>query len=1197
MICDGEFIHTNGPISIGATALTLNGSVTFPASAGNGSMTGSATSSLNIGGSGAITHSLFMSQSGNAAHTLGSFMFNRALETIVLGTPLIVTTFEHVNGNIDLGGTSLTLNGDVTFPAGMSNGSFIGSTTSSLTIGLSAALVTNPLLLSQTNAGTRTLSFFSINRIAQTLTLGSNLIIADRFTQTNGIIDLNGKSLSVGGTIAFPALITNGYLIGSPASTLCITGTGAISNSLKLDQATTSGRTINTFSLNHTGGTLVLGTDVVCNGPFVHTTGTITLGSTLLTLNGAVTFPLAATDGSMTGSASASVIIAGSGTIANALFLSQANAAARTLGNFSFDRAGETLALGNPIIVNTFDHISGIMDLAGTSLTLNGPVTFPTNILNGSFAGSLTSSLSIGTSTNSITNQLLFSQANAGSKSLSLFTLNRTGETLTLGNDLIVSDGFTQTNGTIDLGGKSLSIGGTIVFPSNIANGSLIGSLTSSLSITGNGAVSNSLKLDQGSQANRTIDFFNLDHTGGTITLGNNLVCNGEFIHTNGTLAIGGTSLSLNGAIVFPASSSNGLVTGSTTSSVSIAGSGSITNSLFMNQVNAAARTFNNLVIDRAGATVGLGDPLIINSFTQTNGSINLNGTSLTLNAAITFPASFSNGAFIGSVTSSVTIAGSGAIVNPLRMDQSNASNLSLYDLTMNRTGQTLNIGNELEIRNSMVPTRGTIATGGFVKLKADATRSAMVGVVGGSIAGNLSVETFAPGGFTGWTHLGPSGVNGLTVANWEGQIIMTCSGCPNDEYSAGGYFVSIQGYNEGGAGDAAYIPLSYSSSLTRGLGYWVYMGTGSLTTAAVTYSVSGPAVSGNVALPLTVSANSGFNLLSNPYPSPIDWDLVAGDAANANITGAAYFYNPDLGQSISYVGGVSNPSGYIANGVIPMGQGFYVQASAAGNITFRETHKSIQNTSANPLLKPQQTNTVGDLFRLSVLGPYGDYDETAIRFHPDATSDFDRLLDARKLFQTPGFVGTSPTYSRYTTISSRTGNEDYAINSLPANETGELVLPLLVKAQITGTFIISPLDIQHLNANSCLILNDKLLNYQHDLQTGAYTCHISDTTSTPRFELIFCANPVLGIPASGELNHVVIGQNNGSVIVSTSYNCSTKSVISVYNYLGQKIIADTETEGKENFVKLNVDGNSRQMVVVRVTSDKAQVTRKLYIE
>jgi hypothetical protein len=193
--------------------------------------------------------------------------------------------------------------------------------------------------------------------------------------------------------------------------------------------------------------------------------------------------------------------------------------------------------------------------------------------------------------------------------------------------------------------------------------------------------------------------------------------------------------------------------------------------------------------------------------------------------------------------------------------------------------------------------------------------------------------------------------------------------------------------------------------------------------------------------------------------------------------------------------------------------------------------------------------------------------------------------------------VGTSPTYSRYTTISSRTGNEDYAINSLPANETGELVLPLLVKAQITGTFIISPLDIQHLNANSCLILNDKLLNYQHDLQTGAYTCHISDTTSTPRFELIFCANPVLGIPASGELNHVVIGQNNGSVIVSTSYNCSTKSVISVYNYLGQKIIADTETEGKENFVKLNVDGNSRQMVVVRVTSDKAQVTRKLYIE
>ncbi len=856
------------------------------------------------------------------------------------------------------------------------------------------------------------------------------------------------------------------------------------------------------------------------------------------------------------------------------------------------------MVLGNPLIVNTFAQTNGNINLNGTLLTLNAAVTFPATITNGSFIGSTTSSLTIATSTALVTNSLLMSQTNNNTRSLAAFSINRTGQTISLGNDLSVTNSFVQTNAIINLNGRALSISGVITFPAAITNGAFQGSSTSSLTIGGAGVITNSLKMVQTNATTRTLNSLTVNHTGGTTALGNNLICESEFIHSNGPITIGATSLTLNGTITFPVAATNGSFTGSATSSLSIGGSGTISNSLFMSQASAAARTLNNFVMNRVSQTMVLGNPLIVNTFAQTNGNINLNGTLLTLSNVITFPASITNGSFIGSFTSSLTVNGTGAITNTLKMDQSNSSHLSLYDLILNRTGQTLTIGNPLEIRNSITPTLGNLVTGGFVKLKSDATRSGMVGTVGGTISGNISVETFAPGGFTGWTNLGPSGVTGLTVANWEGQIPMTCLSCPYNEYALGSYFVSIQGFNEAGVGTAAYVPLSYTSALTRGNGYWVYVGNSTNTTTAITYSVNGPVVSGNVLIPLTVSANSGFNLVSNPYPAPIDWDVVRADGANTNVGGAVYVYNPDLGLSISYAAGVSSPSGYLTNGVIPMGQGFYVQATSSTNLTFRETHKSNQNTSTNPLLKQARTSSIGDVFRLSVVGSNLDYDETVIRIHPDATSGFDNDLDAYKIFETPGYLGTSSIYSKYTTISSQVAGDDYSINSFSNHETKNIVVPILVKVQATGTFVISPIDLQNFPSNSCVILKDKLLNRNHDLRTGSYTCAINDTTSAPRFELTICEIPT-SINKINETfdNGVIIGQDDlSNVFINTKYNNGGKTVISVYNILGQKIMSDTEMEGDENSVKLNLSQVTNQLIVIKVAHDNEVITKKVYI-
>ena len=1193
-----NFVHSNGPIALGANLLSLDGNITFPLTATNGSITGSATSSISIGGAGSITNSLFMRQNNAASRTLNSFVLNRASQTLALGSPLIVNSFNHTNGNLNLNGTLLTLNGAITFPASISNGAFVGSTTSSLVIGTSASTITNAILLNQATASTRALSQFSFNRTTQTLFLGNNLTIVNSFAQTNGNININGQLLSISGLITFPVAIANGAFVSTVTSSLNIGGAGAIANTLKFDQTNITTRTLHSFTVDHTGGTVSLGNNLSCSNNFVHLNGPLTIGTTSLTLDGNITFPVAATNGSFTGSATSSLSIGGSGSITNSLFMSQASAAARTFNSFSLNRTAQTLALGNALIINTYNQTNGSLNLNGNLLTLNGAITLPATITNGAFIGSNTSSIVIATSASTITNAIRMNQSTSTSSVLSQFSISRTTQTLVIGSNMSIINNFVHINGRIDLNGQLFSIAGLITFPVAIANGAFVSTASSSLNIGGAGVITNTLKFDQTNATTRTLHSFTVNHTGGTVSLGNNLSCSNNFVHLNGPVTIGTTSLTLDGNITFPVAATNGSFTGSATSSLSIGGSGSITNSLFMSQASAAARTFNSFSLNRVGQSLVLGNALIANVYTQTNGNVNLNGTLLTLNSVITFPASVSNGVFIGSLTSSLSIAGTGVITNALLMSQTNSTTRSLYDLTLNRTGQTLNIGNALEIRNSITPTLGSITTGGFVTLKSDATRSAMVGVVGGALTGNLSVESYAPGGFTGWTNLGPSGVSGLTVANWENQINMSCISCPNNEYSAGGYFVSIQSYSEAATGTAAYVPMTYTSSLTQGRGYWVYMGTGQNTTSAITYSVNGPAVTGNVVIPLTRSANTGFNLVSNPYPAPIDWDLVTVDAANSNVSGSVYFYNPDLAVSISYAAGVSNPSGYIVNGIIPMGQGFYVQANTGTNITFRETHKSTANTSANPLLKTQQNDSIGTIFRLSITGSNLDYDETTFRFHNLASKNFDNSLDAVKIFQTPGYVGTTGLYSKYTTISSRLGNDDYAINSLPKNQTEPVNIPILVKVMSTGTYVIAPVDLQNLPSTSCVMLKDKLLNVSHDLRNGPYTCQINDTTSVPRFELIICelTTNLTSYKLSGS-NNIRIGQTgNSELTVFAEFEKDVNSTIRVYNVLGQKVIEDIEINGAANNTKLNLSEVSPQVLIIKVSNELGTESRKVYL-
>lgn len=683
------------------------------------------------------------------------------------------------------------------------------------------------------------------------------------------------------------------------------------------------------------------------------------------------------------------------------------------------------------------------------------------------------------------------------------------------------------------------------------------------------------------------------------LMINDNLALNGQTIvngtltiNTGKTLAMNGSQLTLNGGLA-----GTGEIIGDNggLQILTIAGSGNVgtlylqAGSRFLTglALNSGTLTLNSdLAIDGSNASTGL---------TMGSGALNLNGHNLSFENATSVD--FGSGTIIGSALSSLLFDNVGSISNSLVMD---ATSNTLKVLYLNSAGNTLTLGNSLNITDSISASNGIIATGSNLTLIATSALKARVGIMGtgGSISGPATVQTFAPGGTTGWAELGINGVTGQTISNWDGQFPMTCTGCTYDPSSLGGFY-SIQGYNEADPSAVFYdTSVTSATPLTPGQGFWVYLGTGSGGTGDITYSNTGSLVQGQVNVNITNSSITGdanidgFNLVANPYASPISLDkLFDFNTQGLNDWGenGIHLWNTDLNGGAGDDQTPQAGSGFI----IPAGQGFYVKSgSPSATIVFDESMKTADNTSANPLQKTSaQTSVVG--FNLKVTGSNGDVDNTSFKFKSGASTAFDSHFDMYKLFTSPGYMGTGPVYSQYTSISSKLNRDIYSINTLPVL-TNSLTIPIVVRVSATGVYSISLSDVH--NFQGCTVLKDKVTGLYHDLNTGAYACTINDTTYAARFELVLCemVSTVTSIKQlSANSGAIQVMQDEEGPFVTTVFPQSTKATISVYNIIGQQIINDVVVEGTETKTRLNVNSHN-EVLLIKVTTNNETVTKKI---
>ncbi len=610
------------------------------------------------------------------------------------------------------------------------------------------------------------------------------------------------------------------------------------------------------------------------------------------------------------------------------------------------------------------------------------------------------------------------------------------------------------------------------------------------------------------------------------------MLLSGGGITVNKTLTIAaGAELTLNAQVLgFATASANlagtGMIIGDSTASIAINGSAASFGTLTF---VAGREKLNGLTIAAsAAAPVIMGSDITIIDdgnavnpmFDYQTGNLKLNGHTLNIDSSaltISFPFLVTDGVITGSSSSKMNIScqAAGLVGGTLWMDQTSAASKSLSTLVYNdrSASQTLTLGNTLNIIDSIIPTSGIIDGGGNLTLLADQVtigKVGRIGTVGGSIIGNIVSQIYhsPTTNNTDWRLLTVPGASGVPFSSWESQFPMTCPTCPTTMVY-GNPFSSISTYDET---TGTYPDINYPSTLTPGVGYWVYLGSSLPGTTSNPFLVTntGNAVTGTVPVTLTNAGPAGFqgyNLIGNPYASPVSWAklLNTNDPTATLMNQGWYTYSPAFGDNAVYIGGLSTPA-YVHGGqgiddVIPAGMGFYVQETAGASMTFNFTEGCKTNGSNEVLLKqtnPNNTQSSMTFFRMQ-MSAAGAMNEAVVRFDANATMGFDNRYDF--LDQAPGVVGLIQ-------ISTISLGKAYTVNTLP-DLTQNYSIPVLITSGTTGPFQFTAVDLQNMPAGVCIKLHDNYTSTDYDVRSGPFSLTVNDTETVARYRLNITVSPL----------------------------------------------------------------------------------------
>ena len=373
---------------------------------------------------------------------------------------------------------------------------------------------------------------------------------------------------------------------------------------------------------------------------------------------------------------------------------------------------------------------------------------------------------------------------------------------------------------------------------------------------------------------------------------------------------------------------------------------------------------------------------------------------------------------------------------------------------------------------------------------------------------------------------------------------------------------------------EPTWLTANGSNDFVGGQGYLV-----AYETTGQTKQYAGLLNNGTISFDLTKAVSGswvGYNLAGNPYPSAIDWKAASGWTRTSLLTSGTgkdmWIWNETAGNYGVYNSVDADDNG--TNSVtryIPVGQGFFVQASAAGALSMTNSVRVHQNP-----VYLKSANKLSDILRLKVTSAVNPYsDEVVVEFGHETSQGgghkmFSMYADA------PGLYLLKE-------------NEKYSIDFLGVPSPQNVTLCLVPGVEGSHTIAASMLNTFH--EGTVITLEDlKTGNSQDLMKEPAYTFSAAINDDANRFMLRFGGS--IGIGETTAENPTTI-YSSGSTIYVWDKTGKRQGEVFVYNLMGQQI-ASAKLNGNSKF-ELRLNAPTGYYLVKMITSETLQ-TKKIFI-
>ena len=576
-----------------------------------------------------------------------------------------------------------------------------------------------------------------------------------------------------------------------------------------------------------------------------------------------------------------------------------------------------------------------------------------------------------------------------------------------------------------------------------------------------------------------------------------------------------------------------------------------------------------------------------------------------------------------GDVSGGGYIASEGTLVMSGSTAQTINGTHSVKDLTITKPASSGNVTIDGRVNVSGVVTLSNananlvVGSTGNLTLLSTASGTGSIGSIpaGASVNGDVTIQRYLNGTGDGWFLLGGS-VQGAAFSQWSDNLYMAAGtnlGGTQGIVGLGMQHSTIFKYDDAVHNVALdtvqkngwRVPTS-SDDLGAGKGFRVYLT--AYNTASRVIDNVGSIHQGNFTYPslirneftdcqpnispATVACtenNRGWNLLSNPYPSSINWDAASGWSKPAGIVNGFYRWNSASNGYGAYVAGTYVGAGPAPSnpGLIPSGQGFFVKLQTGTSASLSMTEAVKVNTQATMLRTASEVPSALKIeLRSAQNAVYSFLGE--LRFSSESNDGIDADKDA-PVMPSSGFYFTMPVE-----------NEPLILNSMSSlSETK--IIPLNVnKMGVNGSYEFTFSGMSSFPAQTSVFIRDNANGTIQDLRVQpVYSFELNSAENGfGRFELIVSPEIVTAADVRNDSFGLRVYPNptSGSFFIELAQSSSSNARIIMTDMLG-KVVMNKAVGLESGKTGISFSSLAGGIYTVKVSVDGKTYTRRISVQ